>query len=147
MAGRNDDINSVIGEGSVFEGKFYVSGSVQISGKFEGDLHTEEHVFIAEPGKVKTNIIARRVTVGGTLIGDIDAAEEVTILPTGRIMGNITAPAINLHKGGVTKGQLIITGGQNKEVDKMIREAWTSTPGFEHFVPKIKGEGGKKKAE
>ncbi|MBN8218626.1 MAG: polymer-forming cytoskeletal protein [Spirochaetes bacterium] len=143
MASRNDEINSVIGEGSVFEGKFYVNGSLQISGKFEGELHTEDHLIIAEPGKVKTNITSRKVTVAGTLIGNIDATEEVVLMATGRVMGNITTPVFSLQKGGISKGEVIITGGQSKDVDKMIRESWAASPGYEHYSPK-KGEGKEK---
>lgn len=139
MAGRNDEINSNIGEGSVFEGKFYVNGSLSIAGKFEGELHTEDHLIIAEPGKVKTHITARKVTVAGTLIGNIDASEEVVLMATGRVMGNITTPVFSLQKGGISKGEVVITGGQAKDVDKVVRESWASSPGFEHFAPK-KGE-------
>ena len=44
MAGR-DGLNSTIGEGSSFEGKFYISGSLRIDGKFEGEIKTDERVF------------------------------------------------------------------------------------------------------
>jgi len=145
MAGKNDEINTYIGEGSVFEGKFFVNGSLQISGKFEGELHTEDHLIIGETGKVKTNITARRVTVAGTLIGNIDATEEVTCMATGRVMGNITAPIVNLIKGSITKGEVVITGGQGKDVDKLIKESWAASPGFDHYVPKGKGDVKKEK--
>ena len=69
MATRNDiPNNSVIGENSVFEGKFYVSGSILIEGKFDGEIKTEDHLTVGPTGKVKTDIYARRVTISGTLI-------------------------------------------------------------------------------
>ena len=73
-------MNSVIGEGSIFEGKFYINGSLQIDGRFEGDIRTEEYVVVGETGKVKTDIFARRVVVAGTVIGNIEAEEEVNLL-------------------------------------------------------------------
>ncbi|HMU84753.1 MAG TPA: polymer-forming cytoskeletal protein, partial [Leptospiraceae bacterium] len=54
MAGRNDSMNSVIGPGSIFEGKFYISGSLKIDGKFEGEIKTEDALVVGETGKIKT---------------------------------------------------------------------------------------------
>ena len=131
---KYDDANSLIGEGSIFEGKFYISGSLQISGKFEGEIHTEDHLFIAETGKVKTNIIARKVTIGGTLIGNIRAEEEVVLLAQAKVLGNIEAPVLNIQKGAVHKGEISLTAGQAKDVQKIIKDAFSSTPGIDDIL-------------
>ncbi len=143
MALKFEDSNSIIGVGSVFEGKFYIRGSLQISGKFEGEIQTEDHLTITESGKVKTNIIAKKVTIGGTLIGNIEAKEEVTILPTGQIMGNITCPILNLQKGAIHHGEIHLTGGQEGNVEKRIKDSYKSVPGFEHY----KNEGMQKNGD
>ena len=80
MALRGDHINSVIGEGSIFEGKLYIQGSLEVNGKFEGEIKTEGQITIGKTGRVKTNIIARKVIIGGTLMGNIRAHEEVLLL-------------------------------------------------------------------
>ncbi|MBI4977851.1 MAG: polymer-forming cytoskeletal protein [Spirochaetes bacterium] len=125
---RNDQVNSVIGEGSAFEGKFYIAGSLQIDGKFEGEVKTEDHLIIGPTGKVKTNVTARRVTVAGTLIGNIDAQEDVYLLETGRVLGNISTPKIHVTDGVVTKGTITLTGGQKKDIAKLIEESYTGGP-------------------
>ncbi|OHD54187.1 MAG: hypothetical protein A2Y33_12835 [Spirochaetes bacterium GWF1_51_8] len=123
------NINSVIGEGSVFQGKFFVHGSFQIDGKFEGEIRTEEHLVVGETGKVKTKVIrAKKVTVAGVVLGDIEGLEEVRLLSTGRILGNITAPQLTMEPGVVIKGNILITAGQKKEVDKLIEDAYSSGP-------------------
>ncbi len=135
MAGKNDQINSVIGEGSVFVGKFYVHGSLQIDGKFEGEIRTEDHLVIGETGKVKTDIVANRVTVGGTLVGNIEAVEEVRLLETGRVLGNIVTPQLLVEGGVVSQGVVTITGGQKKDVRKIILDSYASGP----VLPDLKG--------
>ncbi|NPV02311.1 MAG: polymer-forming cytoskeletal protein [Brevinematales bacterium] len=123
------NINSVIGEGSVFQGKFFVHGSFQIDGKFEGEIRTEEHLVVGETGKVKTKVIrAKKVTVAGVVLGDIEGLEEVRLLSTGRILGSITAPQLTMEPGVVIKGNILITAGQKKEVDKLIEDAYGSGP-------------------
>ena len=124
MAINKDSINSVIGPGSIFEGKFYIAGSLRIDGKFEGDIKTEDALVIGETGKVKTNISAKEVIISGTLIGNIKAENEVKLEGTGRMLGDITAPYLELQKGVITKGNITITGGQKKDVRKIVEESF-----------------------
>ena len=125
MATRNDiPNNSVIGENSVFEGRFYVSGSILIEGKFDGEIKTEDHLTVGPTGKVKTDIYARRVTVGGTLIGNITATEEVDLLANGKVLGNIATPKLNVENGVLIQGMVTITGGQTDNVPQVIRQSF-----------------------
>ncbi len=134
MAPKNDVIiNSTIGEGSIFEGKFYIHGSLQINGKFEGEIKTEDQLVIGETGKVKTNIFAKRVVIAGTLIGNTIATEEVILLETGRILGDITAPVVHVKEGVVVEGRIHITGGQKKDITNVVREAWEAGPKMPEF--------------
>ena len=121
---KNDQTNSVIGEGSIFEGKFYIAGSLRIDGKFEGDIKTEEALLVGETGKVKTNITAKEVVLAGTMIGDIEAKDEVRLTETGRMLGDINAPVLSLAKGVVLQGNINISGGQKKEIKKVIEESY-----------------------
>ncbi len=125
MATRNDiPNNSVIGENSVFEGRFYVSGSVLIEGKFDGEIKTEDHLTVGPTGKVKTDIYARKVTVSGTLIGNITATEEVDLLANGKVLGNINTPKLNVENGVLIQGMVTITGGQSENVPQVIRQSF-----------------------
>lgn len=123
---KYDQNNSIIGEGSIFEGKFYIAGSLRIDGKFEGDIRTEDALIVGQTGKVKTNISAKEVVMAGTMIGDIDAKAEVKITETGRMLGDIIAPVLNLAKGVVIKGRVNITGGHKKDPNKIVEEAYGS---------------------
>jgi cytoskeletal protein CcmA (bactofilin family) len=124
MATKNDTANCVIGENSIFEGRFYVSGSILIEGKFQGDIKTEDQVTVGPTGKVRTDIMARKVTVAGTLIGNITASEEVNLIQNGKVLGNITAPRLNMENGVVTEGKVTITNGRPESVAKIIQEAF-----------------------
>jgi cytoskeletal protein CcmA (bactofilin family) len=129
MAAKNgQEMNSVIGEGSIFEGKFYINGSLQIDGRFEGDIRTDEHVLVGETGKVKTDIVARSVIVAGTVIGNIEADEEVHLLTTGRVLGNIRAPKVNVVDGAIIEGEVSISAGQKKDVKRVIEESFSAGP-------------------
>lgn len=124
MAIKNDSLNSVIGPGSIFEGKFYISGSLRIDGKFEGEIKTEDALLVGETGKIKTNISAREVVVAGTMIGNIAAESEVRLEKTGKLLGDIQAPTLHIAPGVVAQGTITITGGQKKDVKKVIEESY-----------------------
>jgi cytoskeletal protein CcmA (bactofilin family) len=135
MATKNDaQLNSVIGEGSIFKGKFYINGSLQIDGRFEGEIKTKDQVIIGELGKVKTDITAKKVIVGGTLIGNIEAEEEVELLATGRVLGNIRTPKVNIEEGVVVKGEISISAGQKKGISNIIAESFNAGPKLEDMV-------------
>ncbi|WP_300367951.1 polymer-forming cytoskeletal protein [Brachyspira sp.] len=123
---RKDIVNSVIGDGSSFKGTFIVKGSFQIDGKFEGELKIDGHLIIGPNGKVKTStIITESITIAGTLIGNIDAQKEVVLIETGRVLGNIEAPKIDVGEGAVIQGEMTITGGQKKDITKVVQESFT----------------------
>ncbi len=124
MAGKNDTTNCIIGEGSIFDGRFYVNGSILIEGKFQGDIRTEDQLIVGPTGKVKTDIQARKVTVAGTLIGNIAATEEVSLLHTGKVLGNIMTPKLTVEPGVITEGKVTITSGQTEDARKVIEDAF-----------------------
>jgi cytoskeletal protein CcmA (bactofilin family) len=124
MASKNEGMNSTIGEGSVFEGKFYISGSLRIDGKFEGEIKTDEELVVGETGKVKTDIVAKSVVIAGTVIGNISARNEVRLLETGKVLGDITSPSVLLQKGVVVSGNFNITGGHKKDPMKVVEDSF-----------------------
>jgi cytoskeletal protein CcmA (bactofilin family) len=137
MAGKSDSVNSTIGEGSVFEGKFYISGSLRIDGKFEGEIRTDEELVVGESGKVKTDIDAKSVVIAGVVIGNITASEEVRLLETGKVLGDITALP-SRSSAGRTEGNVEITGGQKKDAKKLIEDSFgqdaSARPGMEKKI-------------
>jgi cytoskeletal protein CcmA (bactofilin family) len=128
MAPKTNSINSIIGEGSSFEGKFYINGSLKVDGRFEGEIYTEDELHIGETGKVRTDIKAKRVTVAGTVIGDIVADEEVRLLSSSKVIGSINAPTVIIEKGVIFKGNLNIFSELNKEedIEKYVEEIYNT---------------------
>lgn len=124
MGKVTDIANCVIGEGSIFEGKFYVQGSIRIDGKFLGEIKTNDQLFIGASGKVKTDITARKVTVAGVLIGNIHALEEVNLLQSGKVLGNIKTPKLNVEEGVISCGEIVITDNKHESIKKIIEESF-----------------------
>jgi cytoskeletal protein CcmA (bactofilin family) len=147
MPSKNDTTNCIIGEGSIFEGRFYVNGSIMIEGKFQGDIRTDDQLIVGPTGKVKTDIQARKVTIAGTIIGNISASEEVNLLHTGKVLGNIITPKLSVEQGVITEGKVTITSGQIEDAKKIIEESFgTETEdAFSSIIKEKKKEKAKEK--
>ena len=117
---RSEEVNSIIGEESKFEGKFAVRGSIRIDGKFEGDVLVVDKVVIGPKGKVKTNIIASSVVVEGILIGNIEATNRVLLLPTSKILGDIKTPELIIQNGTILEGRCTISHDSEQDARELI---------------------------
>jgi len=104
--------------------------SALIEGKLRGNLHCEESATINFVGKVPGRLVANYVSVErkanvqcfrrihvasidikGRMAGEIIATGAVNIHKTGVLEGNVTAKSINIDKGGIFSGRLIIGQG------------------------------------
>ncbi len=132
-------INSFIGPGSFFEGKFYVSGSVRVDGRFEGEVKTEDTLVVGQTGKIKTHIHAKNVVVEGTMIGNIYAQSTVRLEPTGKVLGDITAPTIHMAAGVIAKGSINVTGNNNKKNARhLVEEAYEGSANKNKPIVQVK---------
>ncbi|MCP4133131.1 MAG: polymer-forming cytoskeletal protein [bacterium] len=103
-----DNINSIIGEGSEFKGEFKINGLLRIDGKFQGTIETEGKVLVGQSGDANTDIKASIVVVGGIVRGNIYATEKVHLLPTGKVHGNIITPSLVMEEGVKFEGNCTI---------------------------------------
>ena len=47
------------------------------------------------------------------------------VIETGRVLGNIEAPKIDVGEGAIIQGEMTITGGQKKNITKVVEESFT----------------------
>lgn len=116
-------VDTVIGEGSYFQGRFMVNGTIRIDGKFEGEILKVNKVIVGPQGKVKANIEASNVIVEGVVIGDIKSSTRVMLLSTSRVIGDITTPELIIQSGVIFEGKLTISPNPSisirEEVEKL----------------------------
>ena len=118
-----------------------------VEGRLRGNLHCAESASIVASGKVPARLSARevviekraevqffrRVRVGnieirGKMVGEIIAEGLVTIRKHGVLDGNVTAKAINVEKGGLFSGSLIIGKAQLQQAELLPADASEKKP-------------------
>lgn len=97
-------MDSLIGEGTVYEGKIKSEASIRIEGKFIGDIECQGDVTIGEKGVVNSNISAREIIVAGSVHGNVTSKGKLTITSTGKLYGNLSASSFVIEEGGIFQG-------------------------------------------
>ena len=97
--------DTLIGEGTKFEGRIKSEASLRIEGQLTGDIECIGDVTIGEHGLVKSNISARNVTIAGTVYGNILTTGLLTVTSTGQLHGNTTSHSLIIAEGGLFQGQ------------------------------------------
>lgn len=97
--------DTVIGEGSHFEGRIKSEASIRVEGHINGDIECLGDVTVGENGIAKSNITARNVTIAGTVNGNVTTKGTLTITSTGQLIGNTASHSLIIAEGGIFQGQ------------------------------------------
>lgn len=109
--------DTVIGEGSVFEGKIRSEAGVRIEGSINGDVESAGDVIVGEKGNVKSNITARNIVIAGTVQGNVTAKEKLTIMSSGNLNGNAVTSSLVIEDGAAFTGNSRMEGKSSSGKD------------------------------
>lgn len=96
--------DTLIGEGSVFEGNIKSEASLRVEGQMIGDIDCAGDVTIGESGKANSNIAARNIVIAGTVHGNVTTRGTLTLTGTGRLYGNTCAQSLVVSEGAIFQG-------------------------------------------
>jgi cytoskeletal protein CcmA (bactofilin family) len=96
--------DTIIGEGTICEGKIVSEASLRIEGHMEGDVECSGDVTVGEQADVHASISAREVTIAGKVRGNVTCKGKLTVLSTGELIGNIDVKSIVILEGGLFQG-------------------------------------------
>lgn len=105
-----DEITTILGKGSSFEGKLTFEGTVRIDGTFKGEIQTDGTLIVGETADVHANILAATVVVKGKIEGDVTAKESLSIQAPARVTGNLSTPNLMIEKGSFFQGHCSMSG-------------------------------------
>lgn len=96
--------DTLIGEGTTFEGKIKSEAGIRVEGQMIGDIDCAGDITIGENGVARSNIKARTVVIAGQVIGNVAASAKLTIKATGQLHGNLSANELSIESGGIFQG-------------------------------------------
>lgn len=80
-------------------GTIKTSGSIQLNGKLEGDLHCEGTTTIGKSATVKGNLFVDSVSLEGSVTGNVTAKDRIQMLATAKVHGDIKAKRLTVEDG------------------------------------------------
>ena len=101
--------DTLVGEGSVFEGRIRSEASLRVEGHITGDIECLGDVTVGEHGLAKSNINARNVTIAGVVNGNVNTKGTLMITSTGQLFGNTISHSLIIEEGGIFQGQSKMT--------------------------------------
>ena len=103
-----DEIDTVIGLGTKFEGNIEATGIVRIDGSYIGNIATKGDLIIGEDGKVDGEVKARNIIVAGTSQAKLNCEGKLEIRETGKVMGDVEVGSIIIEDKAVFAGNCIM---------------------------------------
>jgi cytoskeletal protein CcmA (bactofilin family) len=95
----NGEATSIIGENSVLDGTYEVTGNLRVDGKFTGKLRVTETLVVGKNGLVDAKVEARNAVVAGTIKGDLNASEKITLQSGSRLEGEMVTARLVIEEG------------------------------------------------
>lgn len=120
--------DTLIGEGSTFEGKIRSKASVRLEGEITGDLECEGDVVIGEKGVARSNVTARNVVLAGEVHGNVTAKGKLTIKSSGRLSGNLSVQELAIEAGGYFAGMSRMNERNAADAKAEAQQAEEGTP-------------------
>ncbi|MFW5770407.1 MAG: bactofilin family protein [Spirochaetota bacterium] len=98
-------IATVFGKDTEFNGDLSFDKSLQINGRFEGEIKDGDFLVIGEKSEVRANIKVKTVIVKGTVYGNVEATDKLEIHKEGKLYGNIRTSKLIIADGVVFEGK------------------------------------------
>lgn len=117
--------DTLIGQGTLSEGKMICDANLRIEGEHRGDIECKGDVIVGECGIARSNISARDITVAGKIFGDILTMGRLIITSSGHLTGNITAHTLIIQDGGMLNGNCYMVHAQDGK-NRQLAESETS---------------------
>lgn len=108
-----DNLDTLIGSKTIFEGILMSNESICIEGTVKGKVECKGSVVVGQGGKVKADIIAENAFIGGQVNGNIKAKNRLEITTTGRVKGDIETSCLVIAEGVVFEGSCRMISGKS----------------------------------
>ena len=105
MGPNGKGINTVIGRGSVSEGRFRVETGVRVDGVLKGELVSSGTLIVGESGVIEADVKVNDALVSGRIVGTLEAEEKVHLQAQAAFVGRIKTRTLIVEEGAIFKAE------------------------------------------
>ena len=104
-------IDSLIGAGTVVQGKVMFAGGLRIDGAVDGKVATANNapgtLVISEHDRVDGEVKVSHVVINGSVSGPVTANDYLELQAKARVNGDVVYRALEMHVGAIVQGKLM----------------------------------------
>lgn len=109
----NSAVTTLVGSDATVTGNLIFDRGCHVAGTIKGDVsapgNKKSELAVAQTGRIEGNVRSGRMLIQGTIVGDLHCSGTVTLKSTARIEGSIEYGQIEIEKGAVITGQLLMS--------------------------------------
>jgi cytoskeletal protein CcmA (bactofilin family) len=105
MGANGKSINTVIGRGSVSEGRFRVETGVRVDGVLKGELISSGTLIVGESGVIEGDLKVHDALVSGRIVGTLEAEGKVHLQAHAAFVGRIMTRTLIVEEGAIFKAE------------------------------------------
>jgi len=102
---------SLVGVGSVVEGKIRTEGGIRVDGKVIGEVVAKSSAAVGPEGIIEGSLSARNISVAGKVQGNLTAMEKLTLEAKSIVSGDIRASRLVVDEGAMFDGKCAMSTG------------------------------------
>ena len=119
-------INTVIGRGSVSEGKFKIETGVRVDGTLRGELTSSGTLIVGETGVIEADVAVRDALISGRIVGNLEAEDKVHLQSQASFIGKLKTRLPVVEEGAVFKAEC--EAGDEIQVSQVADQEPTEQP-------------------
>ena len=98
-------LNTVVGRGSVLEGRFEVNEGIRVDGILRGALTALGMLVVGTSGEVEADPIrVKDAIIAGRVRGSLQASNRIKLEASAEVIGDVTAQVLVIEEGAVLHG-------------------------------------------
>lgn len=102
---KTGELSTILGKGTIIEGKIIVEHSLRVDGKVKGDIETTDSLVIGKEGEVNGNVKVKILIIGGKLVGSVQAESKIVLENKAFLQGEIKTSKLVIHEGAIFNGK------------------------------------------
>ena len=105
LSANGKAINTMIGRGSVSEGRFMIETGVRVDGVLKGELTSSGTLIVGESGVIEANVKVKDALVSGRIVGNLEAEEKVHLQAQATFIGKMKTRLLIVEEGATFKAE------------------------------------------
>jgi len=102
---KDNETETIVGESIKVKGNFTGKGSIVINGYVEGNIQSNNIVFVGKKAKIVGSLDADKAIINGEIIGNIKIKDCLELKSTAQITGDIKCSIFLVEPGVIFNGK------------------------------------------